>query len=76
MRLDTVEALRDAIEGRRVISVRRRIYEPEHLLTDFPVLYLDDGSEVVLLDGDGFSPLVEIEKPSWTDPLLWEGDDG
>lgn len=67
MRDRTIEALSDALVGRRVERIERRVYPPsdgyiEPTVADYPVLFLDDGSEVVLLDGWGFPPFVEVEK--------------
>lgn len=76
---DTIEHLRKLLEGRRVLRVEQRVYPPGDedsypLKADYPVLYLDDGSEVILLDGDGLPPIAEREKPPWRDPILWDGD--
>lgn len=79
---DTIEHLRELLAGRRVLSVERRVYpsaDPEDhnsypLKADYPVLYLDDGSEVILLDGWGNPPISEQEKLPNSEPTLWEGD--
>lgn len=82
---DTIEHLRDLLEGRRVLRIERRIYPPDDpedhnsrpVKADYPVLYLDDGSEIILLDGDGLPPISEREKePHIDQPQRWEGDDG
>lgn len=82
---NTIEHLRDLLEGRRVLRIERRIYPPppedgkwgRPSKADYPVLYLDDGSEVILLDGDGAPPISEREKEPYVDqPQRWEGDDG
>lgn len=70
---DTIEHMRELLEGRRVLSVKRRVYD--HGPADYPVLSLDDGSEVIVLDGWGFPPITEQEKlPHVEMPALWEGD--
>lgn len=61
----SIEALREALVGRRVVAVKRRVFpaselEPE-LAVDFPFLVLDDGSEVNILDGNGNPPITEVE---------------
>jgi hypothetical protein len=69
---DEIEDFADLLEGRRVIKVERRIYD--HGPADYPVLYLNDGSEVIILDGWGFPPIIELEREPHKDPILWEGD--
>lgn len=79
MRGDTIEDLRVMLEGRRVLRVEPRVYDdpddPGRVFGgDYPVLVLDDGSEVVILDGNGAPPISEQEKLPWSEPLVWEGD--
>lgn len=79
---DTIEHLQKVLEGRRVLKVARRIYPPDeennwdqNAKADYPYLLLDDGSEIILLDGWGFPPISEVEKAPWVDlPQMWDGD--
>jgi hypothetical protein len=66
--LETIQNLRELFVGRKVIDVQQRVYPPDDeyscaLPADYPVFFLDDGSEIVLLDGNGSPPLFEREKP-------------
>lgn len=69
----TIEQMKKLLEGRRVVEVKQGEYEWGS--PDYPTLVLDDGSEVAILDGNGFPPITSIEREPYVNmPMLWEGD--
>ncbi len=61
---EAIGKMDQVLRGRTIVRVERCLV-PEAdgypaFYADYPVLFLDDGSQVVLLDGDGFPPLCEV----------------
>ncbi len=74
---DTIKDIHDLLIGRRIVKVERLTVEDGDCLTfrtEYPVLWFDDGSQVVILDEDGMPPIVERVKEPWKDPVVWDGD--
>lgn len=80
----TIGRMKELLEGRRVVSIEQCIYQVDDyeddppqspVKTEYPVLKLDDGSEVIVLDGWGAPPIIEMKRePYVAAPLTYEGD--